>query len=165
MTAISADWVLPVDGPPLRDAFVAWDDGHIVDVAPGRADRHFEGAVILPGLVNAHSHLEYAVYAGFGDGSPFGDWLGVHISRKRALVHDEMVAIARRGAADSLAAGITTTADYSFSGASAAAAGGSAFARSSTSRSSAPTPRRRDGNSRRRASAQSRATSSGSESA
>jgi 5-methylthioadenosine/S-adenosylhomocysteine deaminase len=33
-----------------------------------------------------------------------------------------MVAIARRGAADSLAAGITTTADYSFSGASAPAA-------------------------------------------
>ena len=33
-----------------------------------------------------------------------------------------MVAIARRGAADSLAAGITTTADYSFSGAAAAAA-------------------------------------------
>ncbi len=120
--AVSADWVLPVDGPPLRNALVAWDDGRIVQVTPGRADRHFEGAVILPGLVNAHSHLEYAVYAGFGDGRPFGDWLGVHISRKRALVHEEMVAIARRGAADSLAAGITTTADYSFSGASATAA-------------------------------------------
>ena len=78
--------------------------------------------MILPGLVNAHSHLEYAVYAGFGDSRVFADWLGVHIVRKRALVHDEMVAIARRGAADSLAAGITTTADYSFSGASAAAA-------------------------------------------
>jgi 5-methylthioadenosine/S-adenosylhomocysteine deaminase len=33
-----------------------------------------------------------------------------------------MIAIARRGAADSLASGITTTADYSFSGASAVAA-------------------------------------------
>ena len=123
MTAVSADWVLPVDGPPLKDAFVSWNDGRIVEVAAGRAERHFEGAVILPGLVNAHSHLEYAVYAGFGDGRPFGDWLGVHITRKRALAHDDMVAVARRGAADSLAAGITTTADYSFSGASATAAG------------------------------------------
>jgi cytosine/adenosine deaminase-related metal-dependent hydrolase len=120
--AVSATWVLPVDGPPLRDAFVAWEDGRIVEVAPGRAERHYEGAMILPGIVNAHSHLEYAVYAGFGDGQPFGAWLATHITRKRALGYDEMVAIARRGAADSLAAGITTTADYSFSGAAAAAA-------------------------------------------
>ena len=32
--AVSADWVLPVDGPPLRDALVAWEDGRIVEVAP-----------------------------------------------------------------------------------------------------------------------------------
>jgi 5-methylthioadenosine/S-adenosylhomocysteine deaminase len=120
--AVSADWVVPVDGPPLRDALVAWEDGRITEVSPGRADRHHGGAMILPGLVNAHSHLEYAVYAGFGDGQPFGDWLATHIARKRALAHEEMLAIATRGAADSLAAGITTTADYSFSGASAAAA-------------------------------------------
>jgi 5-methylthioadenosine/S-adenosylhomocysteine deaminase len=121
-TAISADWVLPVDGPPLKEAHVAWHDGHIVEVGHGRVARHFAGAAILPGLVNAHSHLEYAVYAGFGDSQPFGDWLATHIARKRALAYEEMVAIARRGAADSLAAGITTTADYSFSGASATAA-------------------------------------------
>jgi 5-methylthioadenosine/S-adenosylhomocysteine deaminase len=121
--AVSADWVLPVDGPPLRDAFVAWEGGRIVELGAGRAERHHEGAVILPGLVNAHSHLEYAVYAGFGDGQPFGGWLATHIARKRALDHDAMVAIARRGAADSLAAGITTTADYSYSGAAATAAG------------------------------------------
>ena len=78
--------------------------------------------MILPGLVNAHSHLEYAVYAGFGDGEVFGDWLGTHISRKRALALRRHGRHRRRGAADSLAAGITTTADYSFSGASATAA-------------------------------------------
>lgn len=121
--AVSAGWVVPVDGPPLEDAYVAWDDGRIVEVGRGRAARHYDDAIILPGIVNAHSHLEYAVYAGFGDGQPFGSWLGTHIARKRALDYDEMVAIARRGAADSLAAGITTTADYSFAGAAAAAAG------------------------------------------
>jgi cytosine/adenosine deaminase-related metal-dependent hydrolase len=121
---ISADWVLPVEGPPLRNGFVSWDDGCIVEVGVGRAERHFEGAVILPGLVNAHSHLEYAVYAGFGDGEPFGTWLATHIRRKNVLDHDAMLGIARRGAADSLAAGITTTADYSYSGAAATAAGG-----------------------------------------
>jgi 5-methylthioadenosine/S-adenosylhomocysteine deaminase len=121
-TAVSADWVLPVDGPPLRDALVAWEGARIVEVARGRAERHVEGAVILPGLVNAHSHVEYAVYAGFGDGRPFGDWLATHITRKRALAYDEMLAIATSGVADLLSAGVTTTADYSFSGAAAAAA-------------------------------------------
>jgi len=121
--AVSAGWVIPVDGPPLRDAHVAWEDGRIVEVAPGRVARHFgEDALILPGIVNAHSHLEYSVYAGFGDGEPFGSWLATHIARKRVLTRDDMVAIARHGAAQSLGAGITTTADYSFSGAAADAA-------------------------------------------
>jgi 5-methylthioadenosine/S-adenosylhomocysteine deaminase len=120
--ALSAGWLLPVEGAPIRDGLVRWENGTITEVGEGRADRHFPDAIILPGLVNAHSHLEYAVYAGFGDGEPFGDWLATHITRKRALDYSEMVAIARRGVADSLAAGITTSADYSFSGAAGEAA-------------------------------------------
>ncbi len=120
--ALSAGWVLPVDGAPLEDGYVAWEEGRIVEVGTGRAERHYERALILPGIVNAHSHLEYSMYAGFGDGRPFGEWLATHIERKRRLGPDEVLAIARRGAADSLAAGITTTADYSFSGAAATAA-------------------------------------------
>ena len=46
---------------------------------------HYEGCVITPGFVNAHSHIEYAVYAGFGDGLPFVPWIGMHIQRKEAL--------------------------------------------------------------------------------
>jgi cytosine/adenosine deaminase-related metal-dependent hydrolase len=122
LRSVSADWVLPVDGPPIREGYVEWADGAITNVGEGRCDDHRDGAVILPGLVNAHSHLEYAVYAGFGDGEPFGGWLATHILRKRALDHDAMLGIARRGAADSLAAGITTTADYSYSGVAVTAA-------------------------------------------
>jgi cytosine/adenosine deaminase-related metal-dependent hydrolase len=122
VSAISAGWVVPVDGPPVEDGYVAWEDGRILEVGRGRAERHYDEAILLPGLVNAHSHLEYAVYAGFGDGRPFGDWLATHIGRKRKLDGDGMLAIARLGAAESLAAGITTTADYSFSGAAATAA-------------------------------------------
>ncbi len=122
MTSLSAGWVIPADGPPIRNGRVTWADGLIVDVSEGPGDRHFDNAVILPGLINAHSHLEYATYAGFGDGEPFGTWIGTHVVRKRALDFADMVAIATRGAADSLTAGITTTADYSFSGAAAVAA-------------------------------------------
>ena len=122
MDEVSADWVLPVDGPPVEGGLVRFDNGRIVEVARGRAERHFADAAIVPGFVNAHSHLEYSVYAGFGDGHPFSDWLGLHVRRKRLLDRDDMLAVARLGALESLRSGVTTTADYSFSGAAAAAA-------------------------------------------
>jgi cytosine/adenosine deaminase-related metal-dependent hydrolase len=121
----SADWVLPVDGAPIEDGAVAVEDGRLAAVGTaaelGTGER-FEGAAIVPGLVNAHSHLEYAVYAGFGDGLAFAPWIALHIERKARIGLDEMVAIARLGAAECLRSGITTTADYSYSGAAALAA-------------------------------------------
>jgi 5-methylthioadenosine/S-adenosylhomocysteine deaminase len=122
LSEVSAAWVLPLDGPPVEGGLVRYDGGRIVEVAEGRAERHYEDAVILPGFVNAHSHLEYANYAGFGDGSPFGPWIRTHVERKARLRSEDMLAIARLGVVDSLRSGITTTADYSFSGAAATAA-------------------------------------------
>jgi cytosine/adenosine deaminase-related metal-dependent hydrolase len=75
----------------------------------------------VPGFVNAHSHLEYAWYAGFGDGLPFPPWIGLHVARKRRLDEDDMLAIAREGAHECLRSGITTVGDCSFSGAAATA--------------------------------------------
>ncbi len=77
---VSADWVLPVSGPPIPDGAVAIEDGRILAVGPaselGEGSR-FADAAVIPGFVNAHSHLEYAVYAGFGDGlADFSDWIG-----------------------------------------------------------------------------------------
>ena len=122
---LSADWVLPIEGPPLEDGAVAVEDGRIAAVGPraelGDGER-FEGAALLPGLVNAHTHLEYAVYAGFGDGLTFGPWLGLHIERKARIGWEEFLAIARLGAAECLRSGVTTIADASFSGAAAVAA-------------------------------------------
>ena len=123
MIEVSADWVLPVDGPPIEGGLVRYEDGAVVEVTQGRAKNHHPDAAIVPGLVNAHSHVEYAMYAGFGDGQPFGPWIGTHVERKNRLERDDMVAIARLGVLESLRAGIATTADYSFSGAAATAAG------------------------------------------
>ena len=120
--SVSADWVLPVDGPPVEGGLVRFEGGRIVEVTRGRGERHYDDAVILPGFVNAHSHLEYAAYAGFGDGEPFSAWLALHVRRKRLLDDAGMLAVARLGALESLRSGVTTAADYSFSGAAAAAA-------------------------------------------
>jgi 5-methylthioadenosine/S-adenosylhomocysteine deaminase len=121
VSEVSADWVLPVDGPPIAGGLVRYDGGAILEVTRGRADRHFPDAAIVPGFVNAHSHLEYAVYAGFGDGQAFGPWIKTHVERKSRLDSAAMVAVARCGVLESLRAGITTTADYSFAGAAATA--------------------------------------------
>ena len=126
MTVLSADWVVPVEGPPIRDGAVDIDDntGLIAAVGP-RADLgdsvHYEEAVILPGFVNAHTHLEYAVYAGFGDGLGFADWIGLHVQRKQQIDLEDMEAIARLGALNCLRSGVTTVGDCSFSGAAATA--------------------------------------------
>ena len=123
-TVLSADWVLPISGPPIRDGAVAIENGRVAAV--GAQDELGRGisypdAVIVPGFVNAHSHLEYAVYAGFGDGMPFAPWILIHIERKARIGVEDMEAIARLGAAECLASGITTVGDCSFVGASATA--------------------------------------------
>jgi 5-methylthioadenosine/S-adenosylhomocysteine deaminase len=126
MRVVSADWVVPVEGDPIRDGAISiGTDGRIAAVGPvselGAGERH-EGCVIIPGFVNAHSHVEYASYAGFGDGLPFGPWIALHIRRKQRIDVDDMTAIARLGVAECLRSGITTIGDASFSGAAAFAA-------------------------------------------
>jgi cytosine/adenosine deaminase-related metal-dependent hydrolase len=121
---LSADWVVPVDGQPIRDGAVAIEDGLVAAVGPadelGEGER-FPGSVILPGFVNAHTHLEYAVYAGFGDGLSFGPWIAIHVERKARIDVEDMEAIARLGALECLRSGVTTVGDCSFVGAAATA--------------------------------------------
>jgi cytosine/adenosine deaminase-related metal-dependent hydrolase len=122
---LSADWVLPIEGPPIENGAVAIEGGRVAAV--GSADElgtgtRYDDAVILPGFVNAHSHLEYAVYAGFGDGlGDFAEWITLHIQRKARIGWEEYVDIARLGAAQCLASGVTAVGDCSYSGATALA--------------------------------------------
>jgi cytosine/adenosine deaminase-related metal-dependent hydrolase len=124
-TVLSADWVLPVEDAPIRDGAVAFEDGRIVAVGPASElgwGTRYEGAAIVPGFVNAHTHLEYAVYGGFGDGLPFGEWIATHIRRKALLAPGDHLAIARLGAVECLRSGVTTIGDASYSGGAAQAA-------------------------------------------
>jgi cytosine/adenosine deaminase-related metal-dependent hydrolase len=126
VTVLSADWVVPVEGAPIRDGAVEIDDETGTVAAVGLRDElgdsvHYEDAVILPGFVNAHTHLEYDVYAGFGDGLGFADWIGLHVERKARIDLEDMEAIARLGALECLRSGVTTIGDCSFSGATATA--------------------------------------------
>jgi len=126
VTVLSADWVVPVEGAPIRDGAVEIDDETGTIAAVGLREElgdsvHYEQAVILPGFVDAHTHLEYDMYAGFGDGLRFAEWIGLHVQRKSRIGPEDMAAIARAGAANCLRSGITAVGDCSFSGAAAVA--------------------------------------------
>ena len=63
MISYQAPWVVPIAGAPLRDGWVAVDRGRVAAVGRGRPPavsetRHLGSVAILPGLVNAHTHLE-----------------------------------------------------------------------------------------------------------
>ncbi len=58
---ISARWVAPVSSPPIADGIVSFDEGRITHIGPHdgrRIDQRFDDAILLPGLVNAHTHLD-----------------------------------------------------------------------------------------------------------
>ena len=66
MVIISAPWVVPVAAPVIRNGSIAISDGRIVDIG-GRVDivakypqsqEKTYPCVLMPGLVNAHMHLE-----------------------------------------------------------------------------------------------------------
>jgi aminodeoxyfutalosine deaminase len=57
---VSADWILPIADVPISRGAVTLDQGRIVSVGvrDGSEDLALGRVVVLPGLVNAHTHLE-----------------------------------------------------------------------------------------------------------
>lgn len=111
-----AAWVwIGDDGAGLRDADVAVADGAVVAVGrelAGRVVAEWPGALI-PGLVNAHAHLEYGdAFADLaGADLDFPEWI-TELTRRRHLTTDaQWYDQACAGAAQLLAAGVTCVAD------------------------------------------------------
>jgi len=123
---LAASWVLPIAGPPIEcGAILLGPDGRVDAVGPDAAVPHppdvpgeqFADGILLPGLVNTHTHLELT---GFNLGPPgpeFDDWIGRVRATKETRSAEEFLAAARLGLADCYAAGVTTIADTGDSGA------------------------------------------------
>jgi cytosine/adenosine deaminase-related metal-dependent hydrolase len=60
MIAYRAAWVIPIASPPIRGGVVSVDRGVVagVDASGGDRAEDLGDVAILPGLVNAHTHLE-----------------------------------------------------------------------------------------------------------
>ncbi len=122
MTEIyAARWVLPIDGPPLDDGEIVLENGLILEVRPRQTPaaecRDFGDAVLLPGLVNAHSHLEYTALRGFLEDVPFFPWIRALTAAKALLSAADWLWSARLGALECAASGITTLGDNTDAGA------------------------------------------------
>ena len=121
----SAAWVVPISSAPIVDGAVAVDGPAIVDVGsraevaakfPDARSEHFSEAIILPGLVNTHTHLELTVMRGYleKEETDFFSWLKkLTLARMFRLTPDDLEVSATWGACEALRAGITCVGDAS----------------------------------------------------
>ena len=120
-TIFRARWILPIAQPPIAGGWVAVDDGRITAVGEGRhwpgGDIHDVDGAILPGLVNAHTHLELSyLHERIPPTARFGDWVRAVMEMRRRYPDPSDPAIvesARRGIAAAVAAGTALFGDIS----------------------------------------------------
>lgn len=129
VTLYTAPLIIPVTAPVVIDGAVAVSGSRVIHVgtrrwmlevldqemAPGGRieERHWHG-VILPGLVNAHTHLQYTNMAEVGRGAyeSFRDWeLGFNPVYERLCATGDWKASAHEGARMMVEAGTTAAAD------------------------------------------------------
>jgi cytosine/adenosine deaminase-related metal-dependent hydrolase len=121
-TIFRARWLIPAAGNPVADGAVVAEGGRIVRVGPwpkiaphvGPADtlEHFPDAALLPGFVNAHTHLALSDMAGkFGPTRNFTAWIGRLTARLMLRGAEAARRAVRIGIEQTLAAGTVAAAD------------------------------------------------------
>ena len=124
-TIYSARWVLPVSAAAIEHGAVAVDGQRIAGIGPeaeivarfpaARVEALGE-AVILPGLVNTHTHLELTALRGYleKEEADFFAWLRkLTVARLERMTPDDIRVSATWGACEAVRAGITCVGDAS----------------------------------------------------
>ncbi len=116
---VKARYVVPVDAPVIENGAVTFERGRITAVGLARTLNSppvtdYGDAVICPGFVNAHTHLELSMLAGrvppCGD---FVDWLRrlVRALSAEPTTRERIHEAVRKGVTESLRWGVTTVGD------------------------------------------------------
>ena len=109
------------ENPVLEHAYLAVEGDKIIYVGteePEGAARRINcaGKVLMPGLVNAHSHIAMAALRGYADDQTLDEWLFGHIIPAESRLTDQMVYVsARLGILEAIASGTTAICDMYFS--------------------------------------------------
>jgi len=117
---LRAKIILPVTAPPIEDGAVFIDGNKIRAVAAWKNLRPHTLAkvtdlgevILLPGLVNAHCHLDYTDMAGeLPAPKTFTDWIGAITAHKTGWSYSDYARSWLRGAHQLVKTGTTTVAD------------------------------------------------------
>lgn len=121
---------MPVSLPHIENGAVLVRDDHIADVGyatdlkmryPDEPVKDFGLAVLMPGFVDVHTHLEYTVLRGVSPDVPYAAYKTSVDERAQLLTREDWQESALLGGLEAVASGITTVADITATGASAAA--------------------------------------------
>jgi cytosine/adenosine deaminase-related metal-dependent hydrolase len=117
---LTARWIIPVDGLPLERGTITVAGERIVGVEPRgqrTADRDLGNVAILPGFVNAHTHLDLNGLRGqTPPTADFTGWLRKVIEHRRRQATEQIDSDIRAGLSESIHYGTTLLADIAAGG-------------------------------------------------
>jgi aminodeoxyfutalosine deaminase len=116
-TVYRSSWIVPICRPPVRDGWIAVANGRIVacgsgEAPPARRTADLGRVAIMPGLVNAHTHLELSWLRRRIPSAEDGmiGWVQRMLAARRAAAADDPIAIAA-AVAETRAAGTALVGD------------------------------------------------------
>lgn len=111
MTTLRARLILPLSSPPVEDGMVCIEGGRVAHFGrwDGSAATDLGDVTLLPGLINAHCHLDYTVMRGaILSNSSFTQWVRRINEIKRTLSDDDYLASIAAGFAELQQSGTTS---------------------------------------------------------
>ena len=108
--------VLTMCGEIIENGVVAVDNGLIKFVGTDTKVKACEvidakGCAVMPGLINAHTHLPMTLFRGYADGLPYREWIEKIQKAEIKLTPEDVRAGARLGVLEMIRSGTTSFAD------------------------------------------------------